>query len=71
MEDPAPRDGVVSRQEGIGQPGEEAEREDLPVVGMSRKLQVEFPPRGRVQLGAVLEEDREPSVRAIPEEGGF
>jgi len=71
MEDPAPRDGMVPREEGVDQAGEEAEREDLPVVGMSRELQVEFSPRGRVQLGAVLEEDREPSVRAIPEEGGF
>src|SRR5512135_1163098 len=71
MQDPPPGDGVVPREEGKEQTGEEAKRKDLPVVGMPRELQVEFSPRGRVELRAVFEEDRESSVRAIPEEGGF
>ena len=71
VQDPAPGDGVVPPEERVDQPGEETERKDLPVVGMPRELQVEFPPRGRVQLRAVLEEEREPSVRAIPQEGGL
>jgi hypothetical protein len=62
---------VVPREEGEDQAGEEAEREDLPVVGVPGKLQVEFSPRGGVKLRAVLEEECEPSVRAIPEDGGF
>ena len=71
MQDSAPRNGVIPGEEGEDHPREEAEREDLPVMGMSRKLQVEYPPRGRVELRAVLEEDRERPVRAVPEEGGF
>src|SRR5512140_2382287 len=69
MQDPAPRDRVVPREKGEGQPGEEAEREDLPVMGVSREMKVEFSSRGRVKLRAVLEEDRERTVRAIPQEG--